>query len=333
VFASPIVDGNLVFIGSCAGAFYALDIDNGTVVWKYDITKDGDQTSFHGNPLLVEDVIITGTDGRSIGHVYAFEKATGKVRWKIPFTKGVDNTTGLPTDIVRSDANAFGVAFGDELICFDWRTGKLQWTFASGFSKERFEWSHSPAISAQRVFFGGLDGVAYALQARTGKVLWQRSLGAKIMTAVTTSGEDLVLGTSDNKFFRLSQKSGEILDEFVTSSKPWWAFAATDNALLLLTNNSRAADVLHCFDRDLKKVLWQQKAECEWSTARPFVWNEIVLAGNGASEVYAFRLSDGVLQWTHQLSGAIRSFGWLNDLLVAGTIEGKVFTLAARSIK
>jgi len=330
VFASPIVDGKLVFIGSCAGVFYALDKDRGTVAWKYDITKDGDQTSFHGNPLLVEDLIITGADGRSIGHVYAFEKATGKVRWKIPFTKGVANSSGVPTDIVRSDGNAYGVALGDELVCFDWKTGKLQWRFASGFSKERFEWSHSPAVAAQRVFFGGLDGVAYALVASSGKVLWQRKLDAKITTAAATIDESLVLGTNDNKLYRLSQKSGEVLSELVLGAKPWWAFTVAESAILLLTNDNGRVDALHCFDRALQKNLWQQQAASEWSTARPFVWNGVALAGNVSGEVFAFRLSDGAQLWSHQLEGAIRSFGDDGAQLFFGTTQGKVFALSLK---
>ncbi|MEK7728727.1 MAG: PQQ-binding-like beta-propeller repeat protein [candidate division KSB1 bacterium] len=331
MFASPIVDGNLVFIGSCAGAFYALNKENGAVVWKYDITKDGDQTSFHGNPLLVEDLIITGTDGRSLGHVYAFEKATGKVRWKIPFTKGVANSSGVPTDLVRSGSNAYGVALGDELVCFEWETGKLKWTFASGFSKERFEWSHSPAVASQRVFFGGLDGVAYALEESTGKVVWHRALGAKITTAITTVDDGLVLGTSDNKLYRLSQKSGEILSEFTLSSKPWWACTAAENAILLLTNNGGRVDTLHCFDLNLKKVIWQQKVASEWSTARPFVWNGAALAGNVSGEVFAFRLSDGAQLWSHKLEGAIRSFGYAGAQLFFGTTQGKVFALSPQT--
>jgi outer membrane protein assembly factor BamB len=333
VFASPVVDGNLVFIGSCAGAFYALDKNSGAVTWKYDITQDGDQTSFHGNPLLVEDLIITGTDGRSIGHVYAFEKNTGKVRWKIPFTKGVPNGFGVPTDLLQEGAHVYGVAFGDELQCFKIKTGEKVWSFPSEFSRQSFEWSHSPAVTAQRVFFGGLDGFVYALESVSGKLIWKRDLNAKIVTAITKRADEIVLGTSDNKLYRLAQNSGEVLAEFSTATTPWWSFTATPDALLIFTNNGRAADVLHCFDRGLKKILWQQKAASEWTTARPFVWNDIVVTGNGAGEVYAFRLHDGALQWTHQLSGAIRSFGWSNDLLVAGTIEGKVFALEMKNSK
>lgn len=51
-----------VFVGSCAGIFYALNKATGELRWSYDIRKDGKQISFHGNPLIVDDMILIGTD-------------------------------------------------------------------------------------------------------------------------------------------------------------------------------------------------------------------------------------------------------------------------------
>jgi len=56
------------------------------VRWSYDIHQDGNQTSFHGNPLITDQLVLIGTDkscaSGGIGHVYAFDRATGAVRWK-----------------------------------------------------------------------------------------------------------------------------------------------------------------------------------------------------------------------------------------------------------
>ena len=74
-----------MFIGSCAGNFYALNKTTGEVQWSYDIRKDGKQQSFHGDPLVISDLILIGTDRscdpEGVGHVYAFERSSGNVRW------------------------------------------------------------------------------------------------------------------------------------------------------------------------------------------------------------------------------------------------------------
>src|SRR5687767_3923794 len=62
IFSIPAVAQNTVYVGSCAGIFYAFNKDTGEVRWTYDIRKDGKQTSFHGNPLIAGDVILIGTD-------------------------------------------------------------------------------------------------------------------------------------------------------------------------------------------------------------------------------------------------------------------------------
>src|SRR5437016_14680750 len=59
----------------------ALDKRSGQARWSYDVRKDGDQTEFHGDPLVAEDLIVIGTDG-NMGHVYAFYRSTGAVRGK-----------------------------------------------------------------------------------------------------------------------------------------------------------------------------------------------------------------------------------------------------------
>jgi hypothetical protein len=52
----------------------ALDRRSGQVKWAYDIRKDGDQSQFHGDPLITDQLIVMGTDG-NIGSVCAFERA------------------------------------------------------------------------------------------------------------------------------------------------------------------------------------------------------------------------------------------------------------------
>jgi outer membrane protein assembly factor BamB len=90
------------------------DRQSGQRRWSYDIKKDGNQNSFHGNPLITDDLILIGTDG-AMGHVYAFERATGKVVWKHAITRSVSGNGGATTDVLGSGANAYVVTIGDEL--------------------------------------------------------------------------------------------------------------------------------------------------------------------------------------------------------------------------
>jgi outer membrane protein assembly factor BamB len=319
--------GELVFIGSCVGTYFALDRKTGQVRWSYDISQDGDQTSFHGNPLVVNDLIITGTDGSGVGHVYAFETATGKVRWKHAITKGVSNGFGLPTDIVRLGDSLFGVTLGDELVSLNANSGKVNWTFASGYNGKSFRWSQSPAAAGDRVFFGGINGMLYALSAESGQILWRRELGTRVSTNLTVSGNDLYAGTAGGNIYRLDSKTGEITGEMKLETTPVGWPTLTGESLLVFLNRGGGAGVakaLLSLDPALKHIRWQKPASSNWSLTRPFLWRAMVLAGNEEGEVKAFRLSDGEEQWTANLKGMIRSLGSDEKVLYIGTIAGTV---------
>ena len=122
-----------MFIGSCAGNFYAINKTTGQLQWSYDIRRDGKQQSFHGDPLVVDDLILIGTDQNcvsdGVGHVYAFERDSGKVRWKY-------RSTSVPTDILQIGSNVYFGSFQDKWSSVDLRTGSLNWSFSTGAPNE-----------------------------------------------------------------------------------------------------------------------------------------------------------------------------------------------------
>jgi outer membrane protein assembly factor BamB len=318
----------MVFIGSCAGTFYAFDTETGQKRWSYDIHKDGDQTSFHGDSLITDDSIIVGTDGKGIGHVYAFERATGKVLWKYSIARGVPGNYGATTDVVRSGANAYVATIGDELICLDIKTGSLKWSFQSGFARDKFSWSRRPAVIDNRIFFGGIDGVLYTLEPSTGSVVWKKDFGSRISTHLTSSGRDLYLGTANGHFYRVNQKTGAVVTDFVLPVTPVGVPIIAGEALLVFLNSKGGdggAEALACLDLSLTKIRWSQKDTAGWSLTRAYVWRGDVLAGNEAGEVLAFRLNDGTRQWAHQFKGTIRSIGGAGETLYVGTLNGTIY--------
>lgn len=320
-----------MFIGSCVGTFFALDRSTGKVRWSYDIGRDGEQSGFHGNPVTAGDEIITGTDGAGIGHVYAFEMSTGKMRWKHPVTKGTPSSYGLSGNLVTLGHSVFGATIGDELISLNVESGKLNWSLASGYTGTAFRNSQSPAAGKGRVFFGGINGMVYALASESGEIIWKRDLGERVSTDVVVAGTGVYVGTAGGTFFRLNADTGEITAQIKLETTPVGLPAVLADSLLVYLNRggtSGGAQTLVSVDLSLKQIRWQQRASTNWSVAaRPFVWRSSVLAGNGQGEVRAFRVSDGKELWGDTLKGTIRSFGAQgNDpVLFVGTVEGMVY--------
>ena len=66
-FWRPLVEA--LYLGSCGCLWStglcgndARDTSTGDVLWEYDIRQDGALTSFHGNPLLSDDLIFIAAD-------------------------------------------------------------------------------------------------------------------------------------------------------------------------------------------------------------------------------------------------------------------------------
>jgi len=316
VFSTPTVVGDLLVVSSCNGMIRALDKKTGQLKWDYDIRKDGEQSQFHGDPLVTDELVIIGTDGK-IGHVYAFDRSTGAVRWKYRV-----NDWGVVSDVLRLKNSVYAVTLGDELVCLNLADGKVNWTFRSSYSNQaqNFHWTSTPALLNDYIYFGGLDGIVYALDANSGKQIWKRDLGARVTTSVAAYEHDLYVGTSKRHIYRLNSGSGDVLSDFVTDSEPRWSLILVDDSLVVFLGD----EVLASIDLSLKKVRWFAEASREWTSARPYLWHGAVLAGN-RRELVAFRSSDGARQWSHQFPETVRGIGTSPDVLYVGTLKGPIF--------
>jgi len=320
VFSTPTVVGDLLVVGSCNGMIRALDNKTGQVKWSYDIRKDGEQNNFHGDPLITDELVIIGTDGK-MGHVYAFERSSGAVRWKYKV-----NEYGVASDIVRSGGKLYAVTLGNELLCLDLVTGKADWTFHTSYSgEETCLTCSSPVVANNRVYFGGMDGFAYALNAQDGKVFWKRDLGARVTTSAAVHEHDLYLGTGNRHIFRLNDASGDVLSDLTAESQPWGRLVITGDSLLAFLGQEMLASI----DLSLAKIRWSAKASKDWTSARPYLWRGAILGGT-RGELVAFRPTDGSREWSHEFPGTVRGIGTAPDILYVGTLKGPIFAYSPK---
>ena len=328
MFSTPTVVGDVMFIGSCAGNFYAINKTTGELLWSYDIRKDGKQQSFHGDPLVTGDLILIGTDRscdpEGIGHVYAFERDTGKVRWKY-------RSTSVPTDIIQIDSSVYFGSFQEQWSSVDLKTGNLKWSFSTGATNKECDMPKAPVTDGKRLFIVGQDGVIYSLDASTGRVGWKRKLPAAPSTSLALRDKTIYVGTTDQRLYRLNAETGAVISELATEAKPAGRLAFSNDSLLLsLQNASERVGYVISVDSKLTNVRWKQRSSPDWASD-PHSWKDLVLAGNCRGEMTAFRASDGERQWSLSLKGCIRSIGSSDNILFAGVQEGTIYAYELRA--
>lgn len=296
--------------------------------WSYDIRKDGKQTSFHGNPLIVDDLILIGTDYScepdGVGHVYAFEIKTGKVRWKY-------QTTSVPTDIVRIGQYVYFGSFQDVWYALKLETGELAWKFATGATNDACLFIRSPVVDEKHLYLAGLDGFIYALDARSGRIAWKQKLPEAVTTALALKDKFLLLGARHNRIYRINAATGTIAGELGVETTPMGRITVTgDSVLLLLDNSPERYGYVVSVTPDLTKLRWQTKFTPEWASERPHVLEESIIVGNCRGELAAVNLFNGASQWKLNLKGCIRSIGSSGKNVFVGVQEGTVYAYELR---
>jgi outer membrane protein assembly factor BamB len=244
---------------------------------------------------------------RGIGHVYAFDRTTGSVRWKY-------RTAGTPTDIVRIGSTIYSATFLDELIALDISDGRLLWKFATGTPNPGCALPPAPVVVGDRAVYIGLDGILYALDGHSGKLLWKHDLGKRVTTKLSVIGSSIYMGNSTKKLFRLAADDGHVQSELSLPAVPEGRILVEGGALyIFLEDRDSRRGYLISTQTDLSRIRWTQQSDREWSSEWPTAWNGLLLSGNCRGELHAFRMSDGAPQWSDTFKGCIRSIGTDHD--------------------
>jgi len=311
--------GDLIYIGSCSGNVFAIDRHDGRARWTFDVKDDGRPASFHGDPLVINGMLVIGTD-RGIqenptSHIWALDLATGALRWKCVVGNGV------VSDIVRAGNRVVAVTRAESLLCLDLASGRRVWTFNGTYPTTDLYLFRSPAVVGGRVFFGGMDETVRAFDLESGRLLWERPLGKTINSGIVALGDDLMLTVGGDTLCRLDQATGAVRGQFPVGG-PYIGPPVTVGDSLVFLGGDRS---IACVDCAVTRVRWLQTLPDRNSSSRPYPWRGLVLAGTVKGELQAFRTRDGMLQWSHTFNGVIRGIGHDERDLYVGTQAGMLY--------
>jgi outer membrane protein assembly factor BamB len=322
VFSTPAVVGDVVCVGSCAGLFYSLDRVTGKPRGQHDVfSADSVHRQFHGDALLDGGLLLIGTDTSDgdTAYVFAFEPRTARMRWRQPMGAGVMG------DIARRNDRRYVVTVMDELVCFDAVSGARRWSYRPEGAVYGYRTS-SPVVLGDRVFYADHDGTVRAFAAQDGRLLWRMPQIDPLSTWLGYACSSLVFMRGTDALIRLDPMKGQERSRTTIAGGPYTGPVTVigDSLLLLLGSTTLTA-----FDLPRNQVRWSHSATQEWTSSRPYVWRDLVLAGE-RGRLVAFGLGDGTVRWTHSLEGTVRGIGVRGDTLYVGTLKGLVLALVDR---
>ena len=201
------------------GAIYALDAATGAVRWKFDTTTRGGQRSY---PVSIDEL------GRlytvNAGSLLVLDAATGRLVWRDQMTphdvRGDDSQT-TPILATRSGNDiVFGAARVARAFAWNRETHRRLWNVT--LPRQRVSVCPEPiggvstpmAYADGRLFVPAIDpcgGGLVALDARTGRTLWQRRLPSPGTGCATVSNDVVFTSTFDGNVYGLSVQDGALL--------------------------------------------------------------------------------------------------------------------------
>lgn len=208
--SSPAVWNGAVYFGSSDGNVYSLDAISGALKWKL---HTGDVV--HSSPAIADGVLYIGSWDT---YLYAIDAASGTEKWR--FKTGEDPDIHNHVGIQASPAVADGMVFFGSRDSFayavDAASGKQLWKFSTNGS-----WvNNSMVVHDGKAYFGtSIPGFMHAVEAKTGKVVFDLPTGTPVFASMALAGDTLYLGNFGGKLTAIDLKT----------QKPAWIFE-TDGA-------------------------------------------------------------------------------------------------------
>ncbi|MCB1546706.1 MAG: PQQ-binding-like beta-propeller repeat protein [Hyphomicrobiaceae bacterium] len=207
-----------------------------------------------------------GTPTNAPGHLMI--GATLRTVWSADVGTGSSSYGRLTASPIVADGRIYTLDAAGRVSAFS-TTGAAIWRVSVSPSNERAREGYGGGLAAEggRIYVGTGYGIVVALEARTGKKLWEKNLGVPVRTSPTAAGDKLFVMTAQGRFYCLSGADGSEV----------WTFRGLPERMSILANVSPAVD------------------------------GETVIIPYPSGEVVALKVSDGQQLWTESLSGSTRS--------------------------
>ncbi len=191
VLTRPLVYNNKLYFGCWDTHFYALNLADGSLVWKWN--------NGNGNPKLSPaSVWPVATDGKIFitapdRYFTCLDAETGEPVWRTKEYK-VRETVGLSED----GKTVYSKCMWDTVVAMDATTHEpiTRWATHADFGYE-----HNPAMPLEKdgtLWVSTKNGLLLGMEAQTGKVLWRHKIGNSILnTPLPLSGKECIFTSSE----------------------------------------------------------------------------------------------------------------------------------------
>src|SRR3990170_4923431 len=315
------------------GHLYALDVETGDLVWKYN---GSGPLFFTGNPV-VADGKVYATTGQNASYDPAkgancdsefvcLDAYSGGVIWKLPIEAfpprestciAYGNLYLIPAYIKELEMDDYYII--DEVWAIGASRGWPMWRHdaahsaagQSGPTNLTLRWKFtaegavvsSPSVVDGRVYFGSEDKNVYCVDARTGSLFWKFNTSGRILSSPAVVDGRVYVGPDDGNVYCIDAYTGSL----VWSTDAGGFVQAHFSSAVVLRSSPTVLDGrvyvgsldrnVYCLDADDGDVRWTFKTD-GYITSSPAVADGVLYVTSDQRGIYVMNASDGAkLGW------------------------------------
>ena len=191
VLTRPLVYNDKLYFGTWDTYFYALNLADGSLVWKWNNGRSNPKLS----PASVWPVAANGKIFITAPDRYftCLDAETGEQIWRTNEYK-VRETVGLSED----GKTIYSKCMWDTIVALDATSHDVQVRWVSN---AEFGYEHNPAMPLEKdgtLWVSTKNGLLLGLDAQTGKVLWRHKIGNSILnTPLPLSSKECIFTSSE----------------------------------------------------------------------------------------------------------------------------------------
>jgi outer membrane protein assembly factor BamB len=257
-----VIDRGAAYVSNLHGILWALSMTDGSVLWRFDMGHDEQDSS----PAVVGDTVVAHSKG---GRVFVLDRRTGRMRWSRGASSLVESSP-----VVVNGIDYFGDWMGD-VYALDLGTHRFRWRRSFGAKI-----TSSIAVDGATLYFGDYAGRVWALARRTGEVRWSRRVNGRVYGTPAVAGGRVFVPSSDGGSLTAFSTSGLRLWSLYTGAYVYSSPAVWHGRVYVGSYNG----LLYCLSARTGAVLWSIPMGGAVSGA-PVVVDGVVYAGSFAHRI------------------------------------------------
>lgn len=304
--SSPVVHNGIVYAGNDNGDAYAINSNNGTLIWSVKVKDKGVLSSF----CYHDDAVYTSC---SDSKVYALNIKDGSKLWE--FKTGKSSIYSSP--VVDNGVLYIG-STDKKIYAVNAKDGKQKWSF-----KTKGSVFSTPVVAGGLVYIGSDDGKLYALNANDGNERWSFQTENVVRSSPVISNNMLYLASADNHMYALNAQYGGPVWSFKPAGRGGEFTSPSFNNGIVYAGNRNGKVYAHAASRDI----WQFYAGGEIFSS-VLLDDNTVYVGSIDKKVYALDANDGRKLWEFVTGDKVVCTPVMHDgILYIGSDDGNLYAL------